>query len=152
MNFQRLSDVVLLLACLPFALGGGLILVALLHFKLSVAVAVGFIALAGLSIATSALMLQVLRANILPAANLDQHRLHKAIIETASLRLRPVIMTTTAMMAGLMPIMFGSEPGSEVMARIAAPVIGGLCSSLVVTLFVLPVCYLTLLERNINRI
>lgn len=148
MNFRRLSDVVLLLASLPFALGGGLILIALLQFKLSVAIAVGFIALAGLSIATSALMLQVLRANTVIEPGLDKNNLHQQIIETASLRLRPVLMTATAMIAGLMPIMFGSEPGSEVMARIAAPVIGGLLSSLVVTLFVLPVVYGLWLTRQ----
>ncbi|HMW71264.1 MAG TPA: CusA/CzcA family heavy metal efflux RND transporter, partial [Cellvibrionaceae bacterium] len=88
-NFRSLCDVALLLASLPFALGGGLILVAALEFKFSVAVAVGFIALAGLSIATSALMLQVLRAQIPAQLNCDINSLHKQIIDTASLRLRP---------------------------------------------------------------
>lgn len=133
-NFRRIGDVLMLLGSLPFALVGGLLLVLLLNYKMSVAVIVGFIALAGLSIATSAMMLQILRANsavVTPAA----------IVDSASLRLRPVIMTASAMIAGLLPVMFGSEPGSEVMSRIAAPVIGGLISSVVLTLFVLPVVY-----------
>lgn len=140
LNFRRLSDVVILMASLPFAMVGGLLLIVLLDFKLSVAVVVGFIALAGLSIATSALMLQVLRANI-GGCDLNGEQLHKNIIQFASLRLRPVLMTAAAMIAGLLPVMFGSEPGSEVMSRIAAPVMGGLLSSVVLTLFVLPVVY-----------
>jgi Cu(I)/Ag(I) efflux system membrane protein CusA/SilA len=149
-NFRSLSDVALLLASLPFALGGGLILVACLEFKFSVAVAVGFIALAGLSIATSALMLQVLRAQIPGQLKGDLTSLHQQIIDSASLRLRPVLMTAAAMIAGLMPVMFGSEPGSEVMERIAAPVIGGLISSVLVTLLVLPVVYFRLQLRKPN--
>ena len=141
LNFRRLSDVVILMASLPFAMVGGLLLIVLLDFKLSVAVVVGFIALAGLSIATSALMLQVLRANIISGCDLNGEQLHKNIIQFASLRLRPVLMTAAAMIAGLLPVMFGSEPGSEVMSRIAAPVMGGLLSSVVLTLFVLPVVY-----------
>jgi copper/silver efflux system protein len=141
LNFRRVSDVVILLASLPFALVGGLLLIILLDFKLSVAVIVGFIALAGLSIATSALMLQVLRANINRGANVTAEEISKNIIHFASLRLRPVLMTAAAMIAGLLPVMFGSEPGSEVMSRIAAPVIGGMLTSLVLTLFVLPVVY-----------
>jgi copper/silver efflux system protein len=144
LNFRRLSDVVILLGSLPFALIGGLALVALLDFKISVAVVVGFIALAGLSIATSALMLQVLRANIPDNINLNSQQLRERIIYFASLRLRPVLMTAAAMIAGLLPVMFGSEPGSEVMSRIAAPVIGGLLTSVLLTLLVLPAVYLLL--------
>jgi Cu(I)/Ag(I) efflux system membrane protein CusA/SilA len=95
-------------------------------------------------------MLQVLRAQIPAHLNGDINSLHKQIIDTASLRLRPVLMTAAAMIAGLMPVMFGSEPGSEVMERIAAPVIGGLLSSVVVTLLVLPVVYFRLLLKKAN--
>ncbi|HEY6528494.1 MAG TPA: CusA/CzcA family heavy metal efflux RND transporter [Cellvibrionaceae bacterium] len=149
LNFRRLSDVIILLASLPFALIGGLILVALLDFKISVAVIVGFIALAGLSIATSALMLQVLRANIPDDIKLSSLQLRERVIYFASLRLRPVLMTAAAMIAGLLPVMFGSEPGSEVMSRIAAPVIGGLLTSVVLTLLVLPAVYLLLCRLEI---
>jgi Cu(I)/Ag(I) efflux system membrane protein CusA/SilA len=143
-NFRRISDVVMLLGSLPFALVGGLLLVLLLNYKISVAVIVGFIALAGLSIATSAMMLQILRAN---SAALTAEQWPGAIVHFASLRLRPVLMTATAMIAGLLPVMFGSEPGSEVMSRIAAPVIGGLISSVVLTLLVLPVVYAAVMRR-----
>lgn len=143
-NFRRISDVVMLLGSLPLALVGGLLLVLVLNYKISVAVIVGFIALAGLSIATSAMMLQILRAN---SAALTAEQLPGAIVHFASLRLRPVLMTATAMIAGLLPVMFGSEPGSEVMSRIAAPVIGGLISSVVLTLLVLPVVYAAVTRR-----
>ncbi|MEY4588515.1 MAG: hypothetical protein RL497_591 [Pseudomonadota bacterium] len=151
LNFRRVSDVVVLLSSLPFALVGGLLLIFILDFKISVAVVVGFIALAGLSIATSAIMLQVLRANIAGAEQKNIAHLRAQIIHFASLRLRPVLMTATAMIAGLLPVMFGSEPGSEVMNRIAAPVIGGLLTSVVLTLFVLPSVYCWLCTVRASR-
>ena len=138
LNFRRFSDVFIFLLSLPFALIGGLVLILLLDYKMSVAVAVGFIALAGLAVETGAIMLQVLRSKV-------SHRCTEGLAgqveEFASQRLRPVLMTAIATIAGLMPVMFGHEPGSEVMSRIAAPVIGGLVTSIVLTLFVIPLLF-----------
>lgn len=147
LNFSRISDVIILMASLPFALVGGLVLVALLDFRFSVAVAVGFIALAGLAVETSAIMLQVLRSNITPMEGVSEGELKAKVAHYASQRMRPVLMTAAATVAGLMPIMFGHEPGSEVMSRIAAPVIGGLATSVILTLFLLPCAYYLLMRR-----
>lgn len=141
LNFRRFSDVVILLASLPFALVGGLLLVLLLKFKLSVAVLVGFIALAGLAVETGAIMLQVLRYHLKDVAQCSKSEALALIESAACQRLRPVLMTATATIAGLLPVMFGSEPGSEVMSRIAAPVIGGLVTTVLLTLFVLPAIF-----------
>ena len=137
LNFRRISDTLLLLTSLPFALVGGFLVLLWLDFKISVAVAVGFIALAGLAVETGAIMLQVLRSNV----SLSPHsggKLVEQIEDYACLRLRPVLMTAISTIAGLLPVMFGTEPGSEVMSRIAAPMIGGLVTSVALTLFVIP--------------
>ncbi len=136
-SFGRCSDVLIILLTLPFSLVGGLLLVFFLDYKISVAVIVGFIALAGLAVETGSIMLQVLRSNV-GAAVASSVKLKHEIEVAASQRLRPVLMTAVATIAGLLPIMVGQEPGSEMMSRIAAPVIGGLATSVILTLFVIP--------------
>lgn len=145
LNFRRLSDVAILMASLPFAGVGGLLLVLWLDYKISVAVIVGFIALAGIAVETGALMLQVLRTHV-AARGAGERREQIAVY--AGQRLRPVLMTATSTIAGLLPVMFGQEPGSEVMARIAAPVIGGLLTSLLLTLFIIPALFAVAGERE----
>lgn len=147
LNFRRFSDIFVLFLSLPFALVGGLLLVFGLDFKVSVAVVVGFIALAGLAIETGAIMLQVLRANVSSASNSNQSQFTK-IKQYASFRVRPVLMTAASTIAGLLPIMVGQEPGSEVMSRIAAPVVGGLITTVFLTLFILPVLYSYLISSK----
>lgn len=150
LNFRRLADTLLLLGSLPFALVGGLLLVLWLDFKISVAVAVGFIALAGLAVETGAIMLQVLRSNITPTVEISQDHLRNQVVHYASQRLRPVLMTAITTIAGLTPVMFGDEPGSDVMSRIAAPVIGGLLTSVLLTLFVIPGIFLLIVGRRLD--
>lgn len=151
LNFRRFTDVMMLLASLPLALVGGLLLVLWLEFKVSVAVMVGFIALAGLAIETGAIMLQVLRTNVPLRTHASSYTLINEIEQYAGQRLRPVLMTATATIAGLLPVMFGDEPGSEVMSRIAAPVIGGMLTSVILTLFVIPALFLVLNEGRQDR-
>ena len=151
LNFRRVTDALLLLASLPFALVGGLLLVLWLDFKISVAVAVGFIALAGLAVETGAIMLQVLRSNIIITSETTQETLRTQVAHYASQRLRPVLMTAITTIAGLMPVMFGQEPGSEIMSRIAAPVIGGLLTSVLLTLFVIPGIFLLIVGGKLER-
>lgn len=149
LNFRRFTDVVVLLGSLPFALVGGLLFVYWLDFKLSVAVAVGFIALAGLAVETGAIMLQVLRSRV--DAIGESQKLLDAVVASASQRLRPVIMTAVSTIGGLLPVMIGQEPGAEIMGRIAAPIIGGLTTSVLLTLFVLPVIFLLIQRRHFGE-
>lgn len=151
LNFRRVSDALLLLASLPFALVGGLLFVLWLDFKISVAVAVGFIALAGLAVETGAIMLQVLRSNIIITSETTQETLRTQVAQYASQRLRPVLMTAITTVAGLTPVMVGQEPGSEIMSRIAAPVIGGLLTSVLLTLFVIPAIFLLIVGGKLER-
>lgn len=150
LNFRRISDALVLLASLPFALVGGLLLVLWLDFKISVAVAVGFIALAGLAVETGAIMLQVLRSKVTINPGTTQEELQSQVAHYASQRLRPILMTAITTIAALTPIMFGHEPGSEIMSRIAAPVIGGLITSVLLTLFVIPGIFLLMVGKKIE--
>src|SRR5205807_292624 len=149
LNFQRLTETLIVMLSVPFALTGGLWLMYLMGFNMSVAVAVGFIALAGVAAETGVVMLiyldQAFTAMVedregagLP---LTQRDLYAAIIEGAVERVRPKMMTVSAIMAGLLPILWSSGTGSEVMQRIAVPMIGGMISSTVLTLLVIPAIY-----------
>jgi Cu(I)/Ag(I) efflux system membrane protein CusA/SilA len=134
---------------LPFALVGGLWLMWWLGFNLSVAVAVGFIALAGVAAETGVVMLIYLNHALAEAEArcaragrvLTRDDLDKAIMEGAVERVRPKMMTVVAIMAGLLPIMWSSGTGSEIMQRIAVPMIGGMISSTLLTLFVIPAIF-----------
>lgn len=142
--FHRISEVLIILGSLPLAVVGGIWTVWLLGFNLSVAVGVGFIALAGVAVETGVLMLVYLNhawEAMCARHSPDRHRLHTAVIEGAALRLRPKMMTVVTIIVGLLPIMWSQGTGSEVMQRVAAPMIGGMVSALVLTLLVLPAIY-----------
>jgi len=147
LSFRRIPEVVMILLTMPFSLLGGLYLVHYLGFQFSVAVGVGFIALAGVSVEIGVLMLLYLnqawqREQELAALNSREASLPAAIIHGASQRLRPILMTAISTMVGLLPIMFSEGTGSQVMQRIAAPMVGGMLSTLVLILLVLPVVFL----------
>jgi Cu(I)/Ag(I) efflux system membrane protein CusA/SilA len=149
LNFRRLTETFIVMLSVPFALVGGVWLMWALGYNLSVAVAVGFIALAGVAAETGVVMLIYLdhawehareRCRVegrLPGPT----DLYGAVMEGAVERVRPKMMTVVAIMAGLLPIMWGSGTGSEVMSRIAAPMVGGMISSTVLTLCVIPALY-----------
>ena len=149
LNFQRVTETLIVMLSLPFALVGGLWLMWWLGFNLSVAVAVGFIALAGVAAETGVIMLIYLdhaleteKAKAAEAGRaLTRENVYHAIIEGAVERVRPKMMTVIAIMAGLLPILWSHGTGSEVMQRIAVPMIGGMVSSTVLTLVVIPAIY-----------
>ena len=149
LNFRRLTETLIVMLSLPFALAGGVWLVYWLGFNLSVAVAVGFIALAGLAAQTGVVMLLYLD-NALAAAlaraeaehsTFTRADLRQSVIAGAVERLRPKVMTVAAIMAGLLPLMWSDGTGSEVMRRIAVPMMGGMISSALLTLVVIPALY-----------
>ena len=145
LNFRRLADVLLLLATLPLALVGSLWLLYFMGYNLSVAVSVGFIALAGVAIETSVIMLVYLQQALRDrggAGALDAEALRESVLEGATRRVRPVVMTAAATALGLLPILLGRGTGSEVMSRIAAPMVGGMLSATLLTLIVIPAVYL----------
>jgi len=162
LNFRNARDVLLILGALPFALVGGVWFLYLLGYNLSIAVAVGFIALAGVAAETGVVMVMYLeqawqvRRQRAGAEGREPTRteLREAIVEGALLRLRPKLMTVVTIIAGLLPIMWGSGTGSEVMRRIAAPMVGGMISATVLTLLIIPSLYLIVngwrLGREVN--
>ena len=140
-NFRRWSDVIITLATLPLALTGAVWLLWFLGYNLSVAVAVGLIALAGLSVEISVLMLVYLHQAFDHTKDLDERSTQIVVVNAAARRLRPVMMTTLTVVIGLLPIMFGDDAGADVMQRIAAPMIGGMASALLLAMFVVPVLF-----------
>ena len=144
LNFGRLNETLIVMLSVPFALVGGLWLTYWLGFNFSVAVAVGFIALAGVAAETGVVMLIYLDNAYRAQTNAD---VNAAIMEGAVERVRPKLMTVTAIMAGLLPIMWSTGAGSEIMQRIAVPMIGGMVSSTVLTLIVIPAIY-SLVKSN----
>lgn len=145
-TFKRFSDALLIMGTLPFALIGGVWLLWLLDYRLSVAGAVGFIALAGVAAEFGVIMVLYLnqawrRKQQTPEGDTTA-QLMQAIHEGAVLRVRPKVMTVATIMAGLMPIMWGSGSGSEVMSRIAAPMIGGMITAPLLSMLVIPALYL----------
>ncbi|WP_035235895.1 efflux RND transporter permease subunit [Desulfobacter vibrioformis] len=144
-HFGNLIEVVIVMASLPFALLGGFWLIYLLGYNLSVAVGVGFIALAGLATETGIVMLVYLDEVFKRKSNENQMNtpsdLHEGIVEGAVDRVRPKIMTVATTLIGLLPVMYGSGAGSQIMKRIAAPMVGGLVSSTIMTLIIIPVLY-----------
>lgn len=149
LNFRRLTETLIVMLSLPFALVGGIWLMWWLGFNMSVAVAVGFIALAGVAAETGVIMLIYLdhaMAEVKATCDREGRRftradLHEAIMVGAVDRVRPKMMTVVAIMAGLLPILWSSGAGSEVMQRIAVPMIGGMVSSTLLTLVVIPAIY-----------
>ncbi len=155
LNFRKLTDVFLIMGFLPFALGGGAWLLYLLNYNLSVAVGVGFIALAGIAVEAGVVMLEFLNKSLnslrQSKERIDDAVLRNSVISAALQRVRPILMTTCSTIAGLMPIMFITGTGSEVMQRVAAPMIGGLVSSTVLTLIVIPVVFYVWHKREMNN-
>ncbi|MEQ4597468.1 MAG: efflux RND transporter permease subunit, partial [Methylobacteriaceae bacterium] len=149
LNFRRLTETLIVMLSLPFALVGGVWLMWWLGFNLSVAVAVGFIALAGVAAETGVIMLVYLDHALAEVRAecgregrpLSRNDLRRAIVVGAVERVRPKMMTVCAIMAGLLPILWSTGSGSEVMQRIAVPMIGGMVSSTVLTLVVIPAVY-----------
>jgi Cu(I)/Ag(I) efflux system membrane protein CusA/SilA len=145
-NFKNIGECLIIMLSVPFSLTGGLWLMYLLGYNMSVAVGVGFIALAGVAAETGVVMLIYLdsaykKFKELHGERFNRRHLRGAIEEGAALRVRPKMMTVAAIMAGLMPIMWSHGTGSEVMKRIAAPMIGGMISASVLTLIVVPAIY-----------
>jgi Cu(I)/Ag(I) efflux system membrane protein CusA/SilA len=149
LNFRSLAETLIVMLSLPFALVGGLWLMWWLGFNLSVAVVVGFIALAGVAAETGVVMLiylnqaldERLARKAAEGGALTRNDLYDAIMEGAVERVRPKMMTVVAIMAGLLPIMWSTGTGSEIMQRIAVPMIGGMISSTLLTLIVIPAIY-----------
>ena len=159
LNFNRIGETLIVLLSVPFALVGGVWLLYALDYNLSVAVAVGFIALVGVAAETGVVMLIYLNKAV------EEHRarcrekgraltkddLREAVMEGAVLRVRPKMMTVVAIMAGLLPIMWSHGTGSEVMRRIAAPMVGGMISATVLTLIVIPAIFALVAEARLAR-
>jgi Cu(I)/Ag(I) efflux system membrane protein CusA/SilA len=159
LNFRRLTETLIVMLSVPFALVGGIWLMWALGYNLSVAVAVGFIALAGVAAETGVVMLIYLdhawedakrRCHSAGRAP-DVADLYAAVMEGAVERVRPKMMTVVAIMAGLLPILWGTGTGSEVMSRIAAPMVGGMLSSTVLTLAVIPALYALVKQWRLGR-
>ena len=154
-NFKSVGETLIVMLSLPFALVGGIWFMWLLGFNWSVAVAIGFIALAGVAAETGVVMLIYL--DHAWKARLERGRptvrdLYEAIMEGAVERVRPKMMTVTAIMGGLLPILWGSGAGGTIMRRIAAPMIGGMISSTALTLLVIPAIYALWKERQLSRV
>ncbi|PKM00973.1 MAG: CusA/CzcA family heavy metal efflux RND transporter [Gammaproteobacteria bacterium HGW-Gammaproteobacteria-9] len=157
LNFRRLTETLIVMLSVPFSLVGGIWLMWALGYNFSVAVVVGFIALAGVAAETGVIMLIYLdhalaerRAEREAAGEqLTVADLYQAVITGAVERVRPKMMTVVAIMAGLLPIMWGTGTGSEVMRRIAAPMVGGMISSTVLTLVVIPAIYMLVKQRGL---
>ncbi len=157
LSFRRVAEVAIIIGTLPMALIGGLWLLYLLDYDLSVAVGVGFIALAGVAVEIGVVMLvylnQAIRQHVATAESesraLTLADVRQAVVDGAVLRVRPIMMTVAAIIAGLLPIMLGDGTGSEVMRRIAAPMVGGMISATILTLAVIPALYLLWQKRNL---
>ncbi len=159
LNFRRLTETLIVMLSVPFALVGGVWLMWALGYNLSVAVAVGFIALAGVAAETGVVMLiyldhalnEIKARREAEGKSLAPADLYAAVMEGAVERVRPKMMTVVAIMAGLLPIMWSSGTGSEVMSRIAAPMVGGMISSTILTLVVIPALYALVKEWTLFK-
>jgi Cu(I)/Ag(I) efflux system membrane protein CusA/SilA len=157
LNFGRLAPTLIVMASVPFAAVGGIWLMYLLGYNMSVAVAVGFIALVGVAAETGVIMLifldrawdDVVERRRTEGRALTSADVREAVMNGAVLRVRPKMMTVVAIMAGLLPIMWSSGTGSEVMRRIAAPMVGGMVSATILTLVVIPALYAVLKQRGL---
>ena len=159
LNFRRLAETLIVMLSVPFSLVGGIWLMYFLGYNMSVAVAVGFIALVGVAAETGVVMLiyldhaleAVTATRKAAGERLSVEDLYEAVMQGAVYRVRPLMMTVVAIMAGLLPIMWGSGTGSEVMRRIAAPMVGGMISATILTLVVIPAIYALVKEFGIWR-
>ncbi len=158
MNFRNATEIAIILGTLPLALVGSIWLMYLLDYNFSVAVAVGFIALAGVTVEIGILMLTYLnqsyneyeKSQLEHGKALTKDGLSLAVMEGAGLRVRPVMMTAVSTIAGLLPIMFSTGTGAEVVSRIAAPMVGGMISAVILTLLVLPAVYYLWRKKDVK--
>lgn len=141
LHFGRLDRTLIIMASLPFGLVGGMWAVWLAGYNLSVAVAVGFIALGGIAVETAVVMLLYIDAEVRKANPSDRSQLFAAVSKGAAMRVRPKLMTVTTIFAGLAPIFLTDGLGSDVMRRIALPMLGGMASTLILSLIVIPAIY-----------
>jgi len=159
-NFRNLVEVGIIMGTLPLAMVGSIWLMYLEGFNFSVAVGVGFIALAGVAVEIGVIMLVYLNQAYQQLLDDCQaqgqapsiERLSTSVLEGAGMRVRPVMMTAAAIIAGLLPILYGTGTGSEVMSRIAAPMVGGMVSAVVLTLLVVPAIYFLWRKKTIESI
>jgi copper/silver efflux system protein len=155
MTYHSAIEALHVLLAVPFALTGGIVLLKILGYNFSVAVWVGFIALFGTAVQTGVVMViyleEAVRRKIASAGALTVEGLHEAVMEGALLRLRPKVMTVATVVAGLLPIMWSTRTGAEVMKPLATPVLGGMVSSLIHVLIVTPVIFTSIRERALRR-
>jgi Cu(I)/Ag(I) efflux system membrane protein CusA/SilA len=159
LNFRNVVEVLIILGTLPMALTGGLWLLYLLGYNLSVAVGVGFIALAGVAVEIGVVMLVYLKQAMKNRQDtatqegrpMQREDIEHAVHEGALMRVRPIMMTVAAIIAGLLPIMLGSGTGSEVMRRIAAPMVGGMVSATILTMAVIPAIFLMWQQHGLAK-
>jgi Cu(I)/Ag(I) efflux system membrane protein CusA/SilA len=159
LNFGRIGETLIVMLSVPFALVGGVSLLYALGYNLSVAAAVGYIALVGVAAETGVVILIYLNKALeehrercrAEGRDLGRDDVREAVMAGAVLRVRPLMMTVIAIKAGLLPIMWGTGTGSEVMRRIAAPMVGGMVSATVLTLIVIPAIYAWLAEHRRER-
>jgi copper/silver efflux system protein len=154
-TYHSAKEAAHVLLAVPFALSGGVFLVKLLGFNWSVAVWVGFIALFGTAVQTGVVMViyleEAVARRIAADGKLTREGLHAAVMEGALLRLRPKVMTVATVVAGLLPLLWSTRTGAEVMKPLAAPVLGGMVSSLIHVLIVTPVIFTWLREREMRH-
>jgi Cu(I)/Ag(I) efflux system membrane protein CusA/SilA len=159
MNFRNFVEVGIILGTLPLAMVGSIWLMYIQGFNFSVAVGVGLIALAGVAVEIGVIMLVYLNQSYVQmleecqekGSSPDEGTLRSAVLHGAGMRIRPVMMTAAAIVAGLLPILYGTGTGSEVMSRIAAPMVGGMVSAVILTLLVVPAIYYMWRKKTINK-
>lgn len=160
LNFRKLTEVAIIMGTVPFALIGGLWLMYLLGYNMSIAAAVGFIALAGVAVEIGVLMLVYLNQALTEALRdaaindraLTTAELMDAVVNGAALRVRPIMMTVLTVVVGLVPIMLSDGTGSEVMQRISGPMVGGMTSTLILTLLVIPVIFFVWKRTTLKKL
>jgi len=159
LNFRNFIEVIIIMGTLPVALAGGAWLLYILDYNLSVAVGVGFIALSGVAVEIGVLMLVYLNIAfkarneraVAEGRAMTLAELRESVVEGALLRVRPIMMTVSAIIVGLLPIMFGGGTGSEVMSRIAAPMVGGMVTATLLTLVVIPAVFIVWKGRGLKE-
>jgi Cu(I)/Ag(I) efflux system membrane protein CusA/SilA len=154
MNFGRVGETLIVMGSLPFALVGGVLIMAILGYNWSVATGIGFVALAGVAAETAVIMLLYLNhawEERIRGGMATMETLYEAVLEGAVLRVRPKIMTVTTIIVGLLPILWGHGTGASVMKRIAAPMVGGMVSATALTLVVVPVIYFIWQGSSVRR-
>jgi len=160
LNFKSVIEVAIIMGTLPLAMIGSIWLMYLQGFNFSVAVGIGFIALAGVAVEIGVIMLvylnqayfKMLEDQQQQGTQITKKDVYKAVLQGAGLRVRPVMMTGAAVIAGLLPILYGTGTGSEVMSRIAAPMVGGMLSAVILTLLVLPALFYLWRSRSIKKL